>query len=67
TPTTAPTPSPTPDWLPALLDELAQACGPEAQPPAVAGLSEDEAKQAFDDAIAVCSNGKPGKGKGHGG
>jgi serine/threonine protein kinase len=69
TPTTAPTPSPTPDWLPALLDELAQACGPEAQPPGVAGLSEEEAKQAFDDAIAACSNGKPskGKGKGHGG
>lgn len=66
TPSTAPTPSPTPDWLPGLLDEFAQACGADAQPPDVSGLSEDEAKQAFDDAIAVCDNGKPGKGKGKG-
>ena len=66
TPSTAPTPSPTPDWLPGLLDELAQACGADAQPPDVSGLSEREAKQAFDDAIAVCDKGKPGKGKGKG-
>ena len=66
TPSTAPTPSPTPDWLPGLLDELAQACGADAQPPDVSGLSEKEAKQAFDDAIAVCDKGKPGKGKGKG-
>jgi len=63
---TSPTPSPTPDWLPGLLDEFAQACGPDAQPPDVTGLSEEAAKQAFDDAIAACSNGKPGKGKGKG-
>jgi eukaryotic-like serine/threonine-protein kinase len=66
TPSTAPTPSPTPDWLPGLLDELAQACGADAQPPDVSGLTEREAKQAFDDAIAVCDEGKPGKGKGRG-
>ena len=66
TPSTAPTPSPTPDWLPGLLDELARACGSDAQPPDVSGLSEKEAKQAFDDAIAVCDKGKPGKGKGKG-
>jgi serine/threonine protein kinase len=66
TPTTTPSPSPTPNWLPALLDEFAQACGAEAQPPDVTGLSEEEAKQVFDDAIAACSNAKPGKGKGKG-
>jgi serine/threonine protein kinase len=66
TPSTAPTPSPTPDWLPGLLDELARACGADAQPPDVSGLTEREAKQAFDDAIAVCDEGKPGKGKGRG-
>jgi len=66
TPTTAPTPSPTPDWLPALLDEFGQACGADAQPPDVSGLSEKEAKQAFDEAIAACEGGKPGKGKGKG-
>jgi eukaryotic-like serine/threonine-protein kinase len=66
TPTTAPTPSPTPDWPPALLDEFVQACGAEAHAPDVSGLSEEEAKQAFDGAMAACSNGKPGKGKGKG-
>jgi tRNA A-37 threonylcarbamoyl transferase component Bud32 len=66
TPTTAPTPSPTANLLPALLDEFAQACGAEAQAPDITGLSEEEAKQAFDDAMAACSNGKPGKGKGKG-
>jgi eukaryotic-like serine/threonine-protein kinase len=66
TPTTTPSPSPTPDWLPALIDEFAQACGAEAQPPNVTGLSEEEAKQAVDDAIAACTSGKPGKGKGKG-
>lgn len=66
----AATETPPPPWLAALLADFGAACGPDAEAPNVEGLSEDQARDLFKEAIDACEeaadDGGNGKGKGRG-